>query len=121
MYLPDKYSSKSAVYFDAVKFDVPISVVISCYKPFHCIVKKRIVKSFKPLPEDEALKIFARRLKAMRKAANKSQLDLAFEKEVNLRSLSAWETGTDIKLTSIVRVCNALGITLKEFFAEGFE
>lgn len=88
---------------------------------FHCIVKKRTTKSFKPLPEKEALKIFGKRLKAVRKAASKSQLDLAFEKEINLRRLSAWETGEDIKLTSIVRVCNALGITLKDFFAEGFD
>jgi transcriptional regulator with XRE-family HTH domain len=81
----------------------------------------KIAKSFKPLDEKEALQRFGKRLKMVRKTAQKSQLDLAFEKDINLRRLSAWETGSDIRLTSIIRVCNALEISLSEFFAEGFE
>lgn len=109
------------MYNDAVYIVDVHNVVIGGYIVFHCIVKKRANKSFKALPEQEALKHFGKRLKAVRKAASKSQMDLAFEKEINLRRLSAWETGEDIKLSSIVRVCNALGITLKEFFSEGFD
>ncbi len=84
-------------------------------------MKKKPAKPFKPLEENEALKLLGKRIKAARKTAGKSQMDLAFEKDINLRRLSAWETGSDVKLTSIVRLCNALEITLSEFFSDGFD
>lgn len=65
---------------------------------------------------------FGKRLKELRKTAgHKGQLGFAYEKGLNVRRYSAWETGADIKLSNIARICDALGITLKEFFAEGFE
>jgi transcriptional regulator with XRE-family HTH domain len=89
--------------------------------PFTCTVKKQQTKSFKPINEEAALKLFGKRLKELRRKADISQLNLAVEKDINLRRLSAWETGSDIRLTSIIRLCNALGISLKEFFSEGFD
>ncbi len=97
------------------------SVVIGFLNPLHCIVKKQPTKSFKPLSEEAALRQFGRRLKQLRKSADISQFNLAIEQDINLRRLSAWETGSDLKLSSVVKVCNALGISLKEFFGEGFE
>lgn len=87
---------------------------------FTCAVKKGS-KAFKALDEEAALRLFGRRIKQLRKSAKYSQFDLAVEKNLNLRRLGAWEAGSNVELTSIVRLCNALGITLKEFFAEGFE
>jgi len=73
------------------------------------------------LNEEAALRLFGRRVKQLRKSAEISQFDLAVDKDINLRRISAWETGSDIRLSSVVKLCNALGITLKEFFGEGFE
>lgn len=88
---------------------------------FTCTVKKQSNKGFKPLNEEAALRLFGRRVKQLRKSAEISQFDLAVDKDINLRRISAWETGSDIRLSSVVKLCNALGITLKEFFGEGFE
>ena len=74
------------------------------------------------MAEKEVIKLFAARLKHLRKKAGHSgQLGFAYENDLNVRRYSAWESGADIKLTNIARVCKALGISLKEFFEEGFE
>ena len=96
------------------------SVVIKCRMLFTCNVKKS-AKGFKPLDEEAAIRMFARRAKALRKEAKYSQFEFAVDKNLNLRRISAWETGADIKLSNIVKLCNALEISLKDFFTEGFD
>lgn len=96
------------------------SIVIISRILFTCVVKKS-GKAFKPLDEEAGLRLCGRRIKEIRKSAKYSQFNLAVEKDLNLRRLGAWEAGEDIKLSNIIRLCNALGITLKEFFSEGFE
>lgn len=115
-------SNKVCVIHDhAMRNMVRHSVVIDFLKPLTCIVKKQASKNFKPLSEEAARRQFGRRLKQLRKSADISQFNLAIEQDINLRRLSAWETGSDLKFSSIVKVCNALGISVKEFFSEGFE
>ena len=58
----------------------------------------------------------------MRRAGGyKGQFTFSAEKKINPRRLADWEQGADIKLTNINKLCNALGISLKEFFEFGFD
>jgi len=69
-----------------------------------------------------ARKHFGKRLKALRKkSGHSSQLGFAYENGFNVRRFGSWELGADIKLSNIVRICDALGISIAEFFSEGFD
>jgi transcriptional regulator with XRE-family HTH domain len=81
-----------------------------------------VKKGFVPVDEEKVRSIFGKRLKELRKKKGyKGQMGFAFEKGLNVRRYSAWETGADIKLSNIVRLCNALEISVEEFFSEGFK
>lgn len=68
------------------------------------------------------LEKFGKRLKELRKSAGyTSQLTFAYEQGFNPPQVNKWERGEDIKLSSIVRLCEALNITVPEFFSEGFD
>ena len=86
-------------------------------------MKKTAAASKKPVSKEElARKHFGKRLKALRKkSGHSSQLGFAYENGFNVRRYGSWELGADIKLSNIVRLCDALGISLEEFFKEGFE
>lgn len=84
--------------------------------------KKKSSGKRKELTEEQVIALFAKRLKELRKKAGYTgQLGFAYEKELNPRRYQSWEAGADIKLSNVSRLCNALGISLKEFFGEGFE
>ncbi len=87
-------------------------------------MKKQATKASKTAPSKEkaALDDFGKRLNDLRKkAGHNSQLAFAYENGFNVRRYGSWELGADIKLSNIVRLCDALGISLKDFFSEGFE
>jgi len=44
----------------------------------------------------------------------------AFENGINRAQFGRYERGEDLRYSSLLKVCNALGITVKEFFSEGF-
>ena len=50
-----------------------------------------------------------------------SQETFAYDNGYSLSQYSQMERGLDIRFTSLVRVCNAFGITLRTFFSEGFD
>lgn len=89
----------------------------------HCSVKKKkSSQKRKELTEEQVIELFAKRLKELRKSAGHSgQLGFAYDKSLNPRRYQSWEAGADIKLSNINRLCNALGVSIKEFFGEGFE
>jgi hypothetical protein len=87
-------------------------------------VKKATGKAVKPNISDEELarKHFGVRLNELRKkSGHRSQLGFAYENGFNVRRYGSWELGADIKLSNIVRLCDALNISLEEFFSSGFE
>ncbi len=83
-------------------------------------VKKKVVIGKKVKPD--TLEKFGKRLRLLRKAAGyTSQLTFAYEQGFNPPQVNKWERGEDIKLSNISRLCEALGISLADFFNEDFK
>jgi transcriptional regulator with XRE-family HTH domain len=71
---------------------------------------------------DKQISNLGKRLKTLRKAAGYSSAEkLAYAKEINRAQYSKYEAGADIRFSSLVKVLEALGVSLEEFFREGFE
>jgi transcriptional regulator with XRE-family HTH domain len=72
-------------------------------------------------PED-VLKKLGIRLRQVRKAnGNMNYEKFAYEHDLNRSQVWRYENGEDMTVTSLVRMLNALDISLAEFFSEGFE
>jgi transcriptional regulator with XRE-family HTH domain len=66
--------------------------------------------------------LLGKRIKQLRQEKGyTSQETFAYDNGYTLSYYSRLERGEDIRFTSLVRVCKALGIGLKDFFSEGFE
>lgn len=65
---------------------------------------------------------FGKRLRHYRKLKGYSNYEhLAFELGISRSQYGKYENGGNIKLTTLVKILDALDVTLKEFFADGFE
>ena len=72
--------------------------------------------------KSEYVKTLAKRIQELRiKAGYTSYEKFAFEKDIPRAQYGRYEQGTDIRFTSLILVARAHGMTLEEFFAEGFE
>ena len=70
----------------------------------------------------EQLTKLGQRIKELRKAAGYSNYEqFAFQHEINRTQYGRYENGEDLRFSSLLRVLKALDISLKDFFAEGFE
>jgi len=76
----------------------------------------------KPLEEDLELKKLSIRLKALRKKSGFSNMDIfAYEHGFARAQYARYESGQDLRYSTIVRLANCFNMTIKEFFGEGFE
>lgn len=65
---------------------------------------------------------FSKRLKSLRRAKGYTNQEyFAYDNDFSRVQVGKWERGGDIKLSSLTRICAALGISLKEFFSDGFD
>jgi hypothetical protein len=63
----------------------------------------------------------ANRIKGLRmNQAYSSYEQFAADKEIPRTQYGRYEVGEDMRFTSLLKVVNAFGITLREFFSEGF-
>ncbi len=63
-----------------------------------------------------------RRLKALRKQKGYSNYeDFANRHNINRSQYGRYENGENLRLSSLEKVLDALGVTIKEFFSEGFD
>ena len=82
--------------------------------------KKRPTKP--ELTAEEALKRLGNRIKGLRVKAGYSSYEyFAYEHNISRAQMGRYENGQDLRLSSLVKITNALGITLEEFFSEGFD
>jgi len=73
--------------------------------------------------EDKPLEVrlLADRIKQLRiDAGYTSYENFAFDKEISRSQYYRYEKGEDIRFSTIVRLCSLFGISIDEFFAEGF-
>ncbi|RYE52335.1 MAG: XRE family transcriptional regulator [Sphingobacteriales bacterium] len=75
----------------------------------------------KELDVDEQLRRLGQRIKQLRKEHSDSYETFAFENDLPRAQYGRYEKGSDLRFSSLIKVLNALGITPKEFFSDGFE
>lgn len=75
-----------------------------------------------PLDQDRELKKFAERLKSLRKEKGYTNMDIfAYEHGFGRAQYGRYENGQDLRYSTIVRLANCFGMTIREFFSEGFD
>jgi len=68
------------------------------------------------------LKKLGLRIKQLRVKAGYSSYEyFAYDHNISRAQFGRYENGQDIRFTSLLKVISALGVTLEEFFSEGFE
>jgi transcriptional regulator with XRE-family HTH domain len=68
------------------------------------------------------LQLLANRIRDLRVKAGYTNYEyFAYEHEIGRAQYGRYERGTDMRFTSIVKVAQSFGLTLEEFFSEGFE
>jgi len=72
--------------------------------------------------KEEVLKKLGKRIKELRIAKGYSSYEyFAYEHNISRAQYGRYEKGEDLRFSSLSKVITALGITMKDFFAEGFE
>lgn len=70
----------------------------------------------------EELKILGERIRHLRiKKGYTNYENFAFENDIPRAQFGRYERGEDLRYSSLLKVCQALGITIQEFFKEGFD
>ncbi|MDF2189333.1 hypothetical protein [Paraflavitalea sp. CAU 1676] len=81
--------------------------------------KAKSGKIHKGLPLSEKT---AARIKSLRLAKGFTSAEMfAFNNGFNRSQYITYEKGVDLRLSSLERLCQAHGMTMAEFFSEGFE
>ena len=71
---------------------------------------------------EKQLENFGKRLRALRKQAGFTSAEkFAYANDINRTQYGQYENGSDIRFSSLVRILDALGVSLSDFFSEGFE
>lgn len=72
--------------------------------------------------KEEMLKKLGDRIKQLRINKGYSSYEyFAYEHNISRAQFGRYERGEDLRFSSLIKVINALGLTLAEFFAEGFD
>ena len=88
-------------------------------------MKSKAKKSSKKslfLDSEDQLKKLGARIKALRiKNGYTSYEYFAYEHDISRAQFGRYEQGQDLRLSSLIKIANAFGMTLQEFFSEGFD
>lgn len=91
-------------------------VINKYYLYFFCCMAKKDEYTAKQL------ELLAERFKQLRRERGYSNYEqFAFDNELPRAQYGRYEKGEDLRFTSLLKVLNALNISLKDFFSEGFE
>ncbi|MES2456360.1 MAG: helix-turn-helix transcriptional regulator [Bacteroidota bacterium] len=84
--------------------------------------KNETVRKSVVLDEKEYLQKLGTRVKSLRLAAGYTNYDFfAYDHNISRTQWGRYENGQDLRYTSLLKVVGAFGMTLEEFFSEGFE
>ncbi len=71
---------------------------------------------------DEQIKNLGKRIKELRKKKGFNNYEFfAYENGISRSQYGTYEQGSDMKFSSLIRLIEMHGMTLKEFFSQGFE
>jgi transcriptional regulator with XRE-family HTH domain len=81
---------------------------------------KKTVKA--KLGKEDQLKKLGARIKKLRIAAGYSSYEyFAYEHDISRAQFGRYEQGSDMRFSSLVKIINAFGLSIPEFFSEGFD
>ncbi|HSY62336.1 MAG TPA: helix-turn-helix transcriptional regulator [Cytophaga sp.] len=87
-------------------------------KVIHKPVERKVIDK----KTDTDIQKLAARIKSIRKKLGYTNADFfAYEFEITRSQYARYETGENIRFTSLMMLIKAFGMTPKEFFSEGFE
>jgi hypothetical protein len=96
-------------------------IIIFLIDLFYGMTRKGKTPGNEPDPDDILAKV-AKRLKSLRIGQGYSNYEkFAHDKDLPRSQYGKYERGEDLRLTSLDKVVKAFGITMKEFFSEGFD
>lgn len=68
------------------------------------------------------LQNLGKRLVQLRKKSGFTNYEIfAYENKISRSQYGKYEKGADMQFTTILKICEAHGISLKDFFSEGFD
>ena len=83
--------------------------------------KKAVAKKSIDKKKDVTIQKLAARIKSIRKKLGYTNADFfAYEHEINRSQYGRYESGEDIRFSSLMKLIKAFGMTPEEFFSEGF-
>lgn len=72
--------------------------------------------------KEEILRKVGKRIKELRISKGYSSYEyFAYEHNISRAQYGRYEKGEDLRFSTLAKVINAFGMTMKEFFSEGFE
>ncbi|MDR2234693.1 MAG: helix-turn-helix domain-containing protein [Chryseobacterium sp.] len=72
--------------------------------------------------KEEVLKNLGKRIKEIRIAKGYSSYEyFAYEHNISRAQYGRYEKGEDLRFSTLAKVISAFGMTMNEFFAEGFD
>ena len=88
-----------------------------------CTVKKqKKIKTAKKLSKEQALQKLGERIRQLRIQKGYTSYEyFAYEHEISRAQFGRYERGEDLRFSTLVKIINAMDLTLDEFFGEGFE
>jgi transcriptional regulator with XRE-family HTH domain len=88
-----------------------------------CTVKKqKKTKIAKQLSKEQALQKLGERIRRLRIQKGYTSYEyFAYEHEISRAQFGRYERGEDLRFSTLVKIINAMDLTLDEFFGEGFD
>ncbi len=72
--------------------------------------------------KEEVLQKLAKRIKELRIAKGYSSYEyFAYDHNISRAQYGRYEKGEDLRFSTLAKIINALGISMKDFFSEGFD
>jgi transcriptional regulator with XRE-family HTH domain len=79
------------------------------------------MKKKRPLNTDKELKKLGKKIRQLRiKAGFTSYEFFAYEHEMSRSQYARYERGEDLRYSTLIKIIRAHGITIEQFFSEGF-
>ena len=89
---------------------------------FFCVMKNIKRTDLINQPIEAYLDKLAKRIKSLRVAKGYSSYEaFAYDHNLSRALYGRYEKGKDLRFSSLVKVVKAFGLTLEEFFSEGFD
>jgi hypothetical protein len=98
-------------------------VAIGLFYPMKGKDKKNVKKATRPpLDTDKLLQKLGERIKLLRISKGFTSYEyFAYEHNISRAQFGRYEQGQDLRFSSLIKIVNAFGMTLDEFFSEGFD